>query len=102
MVPVRWELFFSGTAGAGVALETYATFSSCFGLGGLASASIVGLFLPGGAGFTVDTFILVYGAFLAFLEEMVGMAAVGVGDFFGGLVVAGSLSCSRTVSEESN
>lgn len=30
----------------------------------------------------MDAFILVYGAFLAFLEETTGMAAVGVGDFF--------------------
>lgn len=60
------------------------------------------LFLPDGAGFTVDAFILADGVFLAFLEETVGMAAVGVEDFFGGLVVEGSLSSSRTVSEESN
>lgn len=94
-----WELFFFGKCGAVVVLEMCATF--CFGLGGLASALILCLFLPDGAGFTVGAFILVDGAFLAFLEETVGMDAVGV-EFFGGLVVEGSLSSSRTVSEESN
>jgi len=68
----------------------------------LASALIFCLFLPDRAGFTVDDFIVVDGVFLAFLEETVGTAAVGAEDFFGGLVVEGSLSSSRTVSEESN
>lgn len=58
--------------------------------------------LPDGAVFAVDAFILVDGVFFAFLEETLGVAAVRIEDFFGGLVVEGSFSSSRTVSEESN